>query len=255
MGMILFVHGMGHSDDRNYWRKWVDPVRSALAAQGLELDEGHFGGVYYYDLVPCPQEKMAQKAESIKIQLLYLKERVTEELGSLRSPFPKGIGAIKKLADQIVDNFGDIFTYLYLEEIHQAVNQRLYDAFDGNGPFSLVGYSLGSLVSYCALKENPAAARQVVHLIMLGSPLFWFRRGVAERVDLDSRPAVGRFTNIAGILDIACPQVVPRILGGLDESIEFSINPFDPIKGHQEYFYKEEGLEALASVLRKGWVA
>ena len=253
-GVISFVHGMGNSDDRYYWKKWATPLRAELAGQGLDLKEEHFGGVYYYDLVPGPKEG-AGKAEGIQIQLLGLKEKAMEELSSLRAPFAKGTEAVKKISDQIVDNFGDIFTYLYFEKTHRAVNERLYEAIDScGGPVTLIGYSLGAIVSYCALKQNLAAAQKVSHLIMLGSPLFWFKHGVAERVDLASKPAVGRFTNIAGILDIAWPQAVPKILSGLDENIEFSINPFDPIKGHQEYFYKDEGLRVIASELKKGWV-
>ncbi|MCL6559483.1 MAG: hypothetical protein K6U74_11925 [Firmicutes bacterium] len=253
--MILFVHGMGHSEDRYYWKEWAAPLRAELAGQGLDLNEEQFGGVYYYDLVPGPKEKSVGKSEAIKIQLLNLRERAMEELGSLRAPFPKGLEVIKRLSDQIVDNFGDIFTYLYLAETHRAVNQRLYEAVDCSaGPVSLLGYSLGSIVSYCALKQNQDVARKVSHLIMLGCPLFWFKHGVAERVDLVSKPVVGRFTNIAGILDIAWPQAVPKIISGLDENIEFTINLFDPIKGHQEYFYKEEALRVIAAELIKGWV-
>lgn len=251
--MILFVHGMGHTDDRYYWKEWVAPLRAELAGQGLDLNEEQFGGVYYYDLVPGPKGQ-TEKVEGIQIQLLGLKEKAMEEIGSLRAPFVKGLEAAKKLSDAVVDNFGDILTYLYFQRTHQAVNERLYEAIDRHdGPVSLIGYSLGSIVSYCALKQNEASAQKVSHLIMLGSPLFWFKHGVAERVDLASKPAVARFTNIAGILDIAWPQAVPKIVGGLDENIEFTINPFDPIKGHQEYFYKEEGFRVMASELKKGW--
>ncbi|NPV73076.1 MAG: hypothetical protein HPY89_04665 [Pelotomaculum sp.] len=251
--MILFVHGMGHSDDRYYWKKWAAPLRAELAVQGLPLEEGQFGGVYYYDLVPGPRDEV-WNGEALQVQLLGLRKRAAEELGSLRSPFAGGKEAVKKLAEFIVDNFGDILTYLYLDETHQAVNGRVYGAVESSaGPAVLIGYSLGSIVCYCALKQNQAAARKVSHLIMLGSPLFWFRQGVAGRVGLESRPAVGRFANIAGILDIAWPQAVSRLVGGLDENVEFTINAFDPVKGHMEYFCKKEGLRVIAAEVIKGW--
>ena len=110
--------------------------------------------------------------------------------------------------------------------------------------------TVGSLVCYCALKENKEAAQKVSQLIMVGSPLYWFKAAVAECVGLESRPAVGRFSNIAGILDIAWPQAVPGVIGGLDQNIEFTINLFDPIQGHREYFKKEEGLGVIAELLK-----
>lgn len=244
---------MGHSFDRFYWKDWAAALRVKLAGKGLELGEEHFGGVYYYDLVPGPKEEMAAD-ERIQIQLLGLRERAIGELGILRAPFARGIEAVKKLADHIIDNFGDIFAYLYLENTRAAVNDRLYEAVSAcSGPVHLVGYSLGSLVCYCALKENRETAQRVSQLIMVGSPLYWFKTAVAECAGLESRPAVGYFSNIAGILDIAWPQAVPGLIGGLDRNIEFTINLFDPIKGHREYFRKEEGLGAITTELLKNW--
>lgn len=253
--MILFVHGMGYSSDRNYWKHWAGQLQNELSRQGLALKEEQFGGVYYYDLVPGPRDKKVQPEGVLQIQIIGLKKRAEEELGSFRSPYAKQLGAIRRLADSIVDNFGDIFSYLYWEKTFRAVNNRLYEAIEHSPEkVCLIGYSLGSIVSYCALIQNQAAAQKVSHLIMLGSPLYWFKNGVARHADFKSRPAVGRLTNIAGILDIAWPQMVPKILKALDSNVEFSINPFNPIKGHQEYFYREEGLQAIASEVIKGWV-
>ncbi|HOV78931.1 MAG TPA: alpha/beta fold hydrolase [Bacillota bacterium] len=252
--MILFVHGMGHSDDRMYWKEWAGPLRAALSGEGLDLGEDRFGGVYYYDLVPRPGMG-GSGAESIRTHVHDLKERAVSEFSLARAGFAGSIEAVKKLSQQVVDNFGDIFAYLYLEKIHRSVNDRVYEAIGNSAaPAHLVGYSLGSVVCYCALKENPAAARRVAQLIMVGSPLFWLKRGVAEHADLDSRPETGRFVNIAGILDIAWPQAVPGIIKGLDSHVEFSINPFDPIKGHREYFSKEQALKVIAGELKKGWL-
>lgn len=253
--MILFVHGMGYSSDRYYWKQWAAQLQKELARQGLVLEEEQFGGIYYYDLVPGPKDAKTQAEGVIQIQIMGLKKRAAEHLGSFRSPFAKELGAIRRLADYIVDNFGDIFSYLYWEKTFQAVNERLYEAIlKSPEKVCLIGYSLGSIISYCALLQNRVAAQKVNHLIMLGSPLFWFQNGVARHTDLQSRPAVGRFANVAGILDIAWPQMVPKLLSGLDSSVEFSINPFNPIKGHQEYFNREEGLHAIASEIIKGWV-
>jgi len=246
---------MGHSSNRNYWKDWAASIRDELARQGLILNEEQFGGVYYYDLVPGPKERKAHDEGIIQIQILGLKKKAEEELSSLRSPFTKNLGIIRKLSDAIVDNFGDIFTYLYLDKTYQAVNERIYEAIDNSKEqVILIGYSLGSIVSFCALMQNQVAAEKVAHLLMLGSPLFWFKQGVARHVDLGSRPAVGRFINIAGILDIAWPQMVPGILSGLDDYVEFTINPFNPVKGHRDYFYQDKSRQVISAQIIKGWV-
>lgn len=253
-GMILFVHGMGHSDDRYYWRKWAEPLRAALAGLGLDLQEEQFGGVYYYDLVPGPREE-GTISKDLQSKTTALRELALHEIGLSRFSFTEGVKQAKKLADYVVDSFGDIITYLYLDKTHYDVNNRLYEAIENNGEqVHLIGYSLGSIVCYCALKQNEEAAKKVSHLIMLGSPLFWLKQGVAERTGFGSKPAVSRFTNIAGIMDIAFPQMVPRLIDCLDENVEFIINSFDPIKGHKEYFSKGEALNVIAKEIKIGWI-
>lgn len=252
-GMILFVHGMGHSDDRHYWRKWAEPLRPALAGLDLDLLEEQFGGVYYYDLVPGPREEGAI-AEDLRSKTNALRELALHEIGLSRYSFKEGAASVKRLADYVADNFGDIIAYLYLDKTHYAVNNRLYESLENaGGQVCLIGYSLGSIVCYCALQQNGEAAKKVSHLIMLGSPLFWFKKLVADRADLDARPAVGRFTSIAGIMDIAFPQMVPGIIGGLDEHIETAVG-FDPVKGHKEYFTNDKLLSLIAGEIKKGWI-
>ncbi|MDD4335380.1 MAG: hypothetical protein PHY77_07215 [Desulfotomaculaceae bacterium] len=253
MGMILFVHGMGHSDDRYYWRGWADLLRTTLSCFGLDLREEHFGGVYYYDLVPGPRSAGTVSGD-LRSQITALRERALQEFSLSRFSFNEGVKSVKKLADYVVDNFGDIITYLYIDKTHYAVNNRLYEAiYNSGGQVQLISYSLGSIVCYCALKENEEAAKKVSHLIMLGSPLFWFKHGVAERTGFGARPAVTRFTNIAGILDIAFPHMVPRLIDSLDEHIEITIS-FDPVKGHKEYLAHDKMLNLLAREIKKGWV-
>lgn len=252
--MILFVHGMGYNSDRSYWKEWAAPLREELARQNLPLREDQFDGVYYYDLVPGPKIGQVPKDDICQIQIAGLKNNVIRELGAYRASYVKEMGLIGNLSDYVVDNFGDIFTYLYWEDTHRKVNERLYEAIDKNiQPVHLIGYSLGSIVSLCALMQNQAIAGKVSHLLLLGSPLFWFKQGVAKHVDLCSKPPVERFTNLSAIADIAWPHMVPQLLPALDYNVEFVINPHNPIKGHQGYFYKDASLQAIASEIIKGW--
>lgn len=247
MGKILFVHGMGHDTRRDYWRDWASCLEKELRAQGAKVGPDDFGGIYYYDLVPHPAARTRGAQASRRRFLLELRELVFQELRSL---FPRSL--VGRLAGFLLDNFGDIYSYLYLEPVHQAVNWRVYQALMGlDEPVQLVGYSLGSIVCYCALMASRPLAQKTAHLLMVGSPLYWFRQAVNRRADLSRRPAVGYWTNLAGILDIAWPQAVPFLAYGLDEHVEFVIDRFNPIRGHHAYFTSPESLKHLAFLLRK----
>ncbi|MCL6638920.1 MAG: hypothetical protein K6T80_04455 [Firmicutes bacterium] len=251
--MILFVHGMG-SHGKDFWRVWAGNLLPELSALGISVREENCGGVYYDDLVPRRAGLSEAEARALKEELkaLAVFEFSRHSHRGLISNFKQ---AVRKWAEAVVSNFGDIFTYLYLEKTHRAVNERVYEALAAAlEPVTLIGYSLGSLVAYCALKENLQAAGATGHLIMVGSPLFWFRHGVGEHAGFAGKPAAGRFTNIAGIWDIAWPQKVPELLAGLDESVEFVIDPLDPVSGHQKYFFQKKSLALIASAVAKGWL-
>lgn len=62
----------------------------------------------------------------------------------------------------------DVFHYLTQPSIQNQVNQVVESAFDSE-PCIVVGHSLGSVVSYIILKNNPIY--NIVQFITLGSPL------------------------------------------------------------------------------------
>lgn len=257
MGRILFLHGMGYTPRRDYWREWAEPLRAALLQRGVDAKENNFGGIYYHDLVPVPSLK-SYPPDFLEARQIYL-----EGLRELaQKNFTKDIpgqsfrsrSLVKKLVGSVVDSFGDIYSYLHVDFIFQAVNFRIYEKILAAGEqVHLLGYSLGAMLSYCALQASSPLAGKVAHLIMLGNPLFWFAQGVARRVDLKQRPSVGRLTNLAGRLDIAWPHKVPRLVQGLDEHKEFIINRFNPIHGHISYFSTPESLDLMAGCIAKTW--
>ncbi|MCL6446573.1 MAG: hypothetical protein K6U04_00240 [Armatimonadetes bacterium] len=253
MGFILFIHGMGHDPRQDYWRDWAGPLRAALEQKGMAAAGDDFDGVYYYDLVPgpaaegCPAGFPARRRRF----LAELRDFARRELQAAAEGTDfQARGLIGKLVSYLVDNFGDIFAYLYLDPVYRAVNERVYAKLRAaDRPVYLLGYSLGAMVGYCALQAEPALAGRVAHLIMLGCPLFWFTRGVARRADLGMRPAVGRWTNLAGIVDIAWPHQVPCLVQGLDEHVEFIIDRFNPVRGHLAYFTNPESLAIIAGLI------
>jgi len=254
MGFIIFIHGMGHDPRKDYWRDWAGPLRAALEQKRVAAGEDDFDGVYYYDLVPGPAAEGCAEGFPAQRQrfLAELRDFARGELQAAdEGPDFQARGLIGKLVAYLVDNFGDIFAYLYLDPVYQAVNERVYAKLRAaDRPVYLLGYSLGALIGYCALQQaEPALTGRVAHFIMLGNPLFWFARGMTRRADLTVRPAVGRWTNLAGIVDIAWPHRVPRLVQGLDEHKEIVIDRFNPIRGHITYFANPESLALLAGLI------
>lgn len=239
------------SHEKDYWRPWAENLLLELNALGLSLTEDNFGGIYYDDLVPCLQNNISEAETEFKDNL---RIKALKEFWKHRGLLSAGNTFVKKWANAIVDSFGDIFTYLYTEHTHKAVNQRVYEGLNrATSHMTIIGHSLGSIVGFCALAENHKAACLVDHLIMIGSPFFWFTEGVARHVNFAVRPKVGRFTNIAGILDIAWPQKLPEIVSGLNENIVFKIDMLNPISGHLKYFNTKRSLSLIASEVLKGW--
>jgi len=73
------------------------------------------------------------------------------------------------LGDWTLKNFTrDVFMYLTTKSIKRQVNERVQKSFDPE-PCVVVGHSLGSIVSYLVLKNNPQL--HIKKFITVGSPL------------------------------------------------------------------------------------
>ncbi len=75
----------------------------------------------------------------------------------------------KRLGDPILKSFTrDVFLYLTISGIKKQINEQVLKSFDTE-PCVVVGHSLGSIISYLLLKNNPQL--QVKKFITVGSPL------------------------------------------------------------------------------------
>ena len=75
----------------------------------------------------------------------------------------------ESLGDWTIKNFTrDVFMYLTTKTIKKQVNERVLKSFDPE-PCIVVAHSLGSIVSYLVLKNNPQL--HIKKFITLGSPL------------------------------------------------------------------------------------
>lgn len=248
--MVIFIHGMGNDPNIKYWERWAANLLPHLIDLGMDPGAIDFGGVYYYDLVPQPGDGW-KKISSLfyrdvlrKMREDLRQRRIREELLEL-----VGRGPVDGLVNLVVDSFGDIFSYLLDDKTYEQVNQRLYRTVEQTTqPVTLVAYSLGSMVAFCALQQNPQLDKQVNHFITMGSPIFWFRRWLARRANLSRKPSSAHWTNLAGRLDVACPHLVGYTCQP-DTHVEFLLDQYNPVKGHLSYISNVNGLKALAGAV------
>ncbi|GAB6180133.1 hypothetical protein JCM14036_14520 [Desulfotomaculum defluvii] len=250
------MHGMGHNPNKKYWQHWGKKLQPYLIKKGLDPAQINFNGIYYYDLVPQPGDGWNKLSSIFKRDVLeQLQQDFREQLvrGDKLTQL-LGRGPIKTLVNLVADNFGDIFSYMLNDSTYKRVNNRFYASIEQViPPITLIAYSLGSMISYCALQQRPELVYQVNHFITLGSPIFWFRKWLAIRANLSERPTAAHWTNLAGIVDVACPHLVSYSTCGADSNIQWDLEKFNPIKGHLAYFNDPEALSLLASTITKNW--
>ncbi|AEG59474.1 hypothetical protein Desru_1199 [Desulforamulus ruminis DSM 2154] len=245
--MIIFIHGMGHNPSREYWSGWAKNLRPHLIEQGVQARDLCFDGIYYYDLVPQPGDGWKKLISLFSRDFFEeMKEDVWQNMTREELLRLTKRGPLDALIDLVVDHFGDIFCYLLDDKTYVAVNQRVYQTLEQTGrPVTLVAYSLGSMVAFCALQRNKQIHPRIKHFITVGSPVFWFRRWIRRRADLGQKPLPAPWTNLAGRLDIACPHLL-SLNCRPDAQVECLLDQYNPIKGHLAYIHHPQGLKTLA---------
>ena len=230
--------------------QWSRDLNDSLRTLGLEFTENDFDGVYYgdiytnFDLFGVGYELEKEKF------VLQLKNNARKYMYRQTPLYQRG--QIEKNLNKASKLFGQMFYYFYDKQIYDSINNRLYEKLSSvEDSVHLIGYSLGSLIGFCSLQQRSELAGKVKNFIMVGSPLFWLRYCVEWRSDLQIKPAVQHFTNVAGHLDIAEPQTVPHYVVGLDEHINVMVNKYNPVKGHSSYFKVKNSLDRIARLLKK----
>lgn len=205
---VIFVHGRDQQDQapRQLRANWLTAWEKGLAKSKLSLPpEDSIHTPYYADTLFELMQKLMQakkgpatrsgydginEAQELEFTKRYLEEiamanattfeermdvknMVEEERGLLNW------GAVQKLLGFLDKKniFGDyplkvatrdVFVYLTQNHIKEAVNSIVENTFDAT-PCVVVGHSLGSIITYLVLKNNPHY--QVKKYITIGSPL------------------------------------------------------------------------------------
>ena len=247
---VIFIHGIGLDTKEDYWKQWSWALNESLKTQGMEFTEKDFDGVYYADIYSTIEvSEIEHELEKEKF-ILQLQNNARKKIYRQTPLYHRG--AVEELISDASKLFGQMFYYFYDEQIYEGINNRLYEKLSSvEDTVHLISFSLGSLISFCSLQQRPELAGKVKNFIMVGSPLFWLRHGMEMRSDLQTKPTVHYFTNVAGILDIANPQTVPQYVIGLDEQVSVMVNMYNPIKGHGSYFKVKNSVDRIARLLKK----
>lgn len=141
-------------------------------------------------------------------------------------------GATSRIAPAIVPSvFREVGTYLRDQDRRSEARQLVADAIRKEQPRVVVGHSLGSVVAYESLWENPDL--QVETLLTLGSPLalsaVFYEHLQPDGAMTHSRPpGTKRWVNIADTGDlIALPRHLAGFYSGIACDLETQIDLFE----------------------------
>lgn len=247
MAKIVFLHGAGINKP-TYWHSWANDIKRELNNRKIYVNNKDFDGIYYSDIF-----KKLWNLKDIEIEKEKFALRMYEHgiaFNKQNSILQRGI--LVNPIQNVIYIFGDIFYYFYNDDTFKEVNERVYEQLYHNiSQMHLLGYSLGSLVAFCALQQKPQLARKVKSLIWIGSPAFWFATELNRLCYPSKDPIQGNFINLSGKLDIAWPQMASQVIKCFDEEINFLIHPFNPIKGHSSYFKNSNSLKKIGDILQK----
>jgi len=206
---VIFIHGRDQQDQapRQLRANWLTAWEKGLAKSNLTLPpEDSIHIPYYADrlhalmlelILPKADQEISRsgstginEAQELAFTKEYLKEialakattfeermeikaMAEAERGPLNwAPVQSLLGALDKtniFGDYPVKKATrDVFVYLTQNQIKEAINKIVEKTFDTT-PCVVVGHSLGSIVSYLVLKNNPDF--QVKKFITIGSPL------------------------------------------------------------------------------------
>ena len=206
---IIFIHGRAQDEFEELGLKqtWIDTLKIGLANSKLELpDDVRIEFPYYGKLlkklvdeaeVTLPPKTatrgasvnisskedaffeaflrdLAQNAAQTKEDKAELKLIQTEKTrGFLNAAITQNLLSFLDrkniFGETLLKKFTkDVFIYLTHKNIRNEINEHVLKAFDSE-PCIVVGHSLGSIVSYLVLKNNPQC--QVKKFITVGSPL------------------------------------------------------------------------------------
>ncbi|HEX5201860.1 hypothetical protein ACFQS1_25460 [Paractinoplanes rhizophilus] len=251
---IVGVHGVwnhlaGRTDEeavRHYSEIWSGGLAHSLG----DVTKAGIRAVYYASCLRVAYGQGAPDPETLDhVEQEWLREwdaalnpRVETGQGRALKPVRQIISGMARRG-HLDERLTAAFVTVFLKEIkvyfdgrdpapRQAARERVADAVRRERPSVLIAHSMGSVVAYEALWQNPDL--KVDLLLTLGSPL-GLPPAIFPRLDpapVDGRgsrpPGVQRWVNIADPGDlVAVPRWLARSFDGIDEDLEAPIGVFE----------------------------
>jgi hypothetical protein len=192
---LILIHGRSQEEfeEKALKQTWIDTLHEGLAKNNLTLPADVTIEFPYYGkllkkltdnpalIATLPPSTRSGKQVS---ELTFSYEFLAELLKNTGEAAPTDRGILnneliqelfqkldrkKKLGELAIKLFTkDVFYYLTKPEFQDAINAEIFPKFSDE-PCVVVGHSLGSIVSYVILQQNPHL--KVTKLITVGSPL------------------------------------------------------------------------------------
>lgn len=205
--IVVVVHGRGHIDDadsaamRKRWKRGLD---STIATTGAHFDDADVRLAWYADILdPAGLDACARTDDdSLGIGAF------AAFVGALTSALPKNESREARSV------MGDLL-WLIDDARRCAAERRvgavIEQAVATQRPVIVIGYSLGSLVTYGYLsRRNPRANDPEIHLVTVGSPLGnpIIRELLGQRADSLRRPlSVRSWQNVYDRNDVVAAPI------------------------------------------------
>ncbi|MBM3658702.1 MAG: hypothetical protein FJW95_04275 [Actinobacteria bacterium] len=206
MARILLVHGAFHElwGPNEIKTRWLPALRDGLWHHDLEVDAADVDAAFYGDLFrPDPEVDGIETAAAAR----------QAGAEAIAAQIPGGVDALPAIAEAMGKAMLARITYLAgmlatEPGIEAAAIGRVVDRI-GPDTEIVVAHSLGTLVSFAALRRNPDVHLPL--LVTLGSPLGapFVQGRVADEIVDGIAPwpgSVERWVNVAAVGDMACVE-------------------------------------------------
>ena len=203
---LIFIHGraQGEFDHDDLRTTWIDTLKKGLTKSGLKLPIAEKDIIFPYygklmdelvvefnkpvkDVIEKGSGESAADARFFHDFLQEIADNADITTAEIEQQNPDGViekgplnwGWVQAILQAIdkksewsqasLKHFTyDVFLYLTIPAIREEIDAEVKKLFD-NGPCVVVGHSLGSIVGYNILRENPAI--NACKYITIGSPL------------------------------------------------------------------------------------
>lgn len=219
--VVVIVHGRGHvtADSAALRRQWKRDLDAAIASAGARLADADVQLAWYADILEPSGTESCARTDNDSLGI----GAFTTLMGALALALPR------EESREARSLLGDLI-WVVDDARRCAAEQRVGGAIERaiatGRPVIVIGYSLGSLVTYGYLrKREPRASDPEIHLITLGSPLGnpMVRELLGQGVDSLRRPrSVRSWQNVYDPNDPFAARVADAAVGdaALDRATE-----------------------------------